>query len=317
MDEPLELHWYGPARCYSAPGPLRPVGMPFAAFAAARTTRIRIGSAVVVLPYQHPLRIAEEAAIVDILSNGRLNYGFGRGYSPIEYRNFGVNPAETRERADENLEIVKLVWTRDAFSYDGTFTKIDNVNVHPKPLQKPHPPLWVAATTPGTIKHYGAKGIPFFTVPGPMPAQCKVSLDEWMAEGQAHGFDTANHQGGVHRYMAMAEDERDSWELMQRARNAATYSTAAVNGRTVDPKQLVREKLEPSESPTWDVPWLAGTPDRVRSQVKELEAIGYKHLMLFLGRDPGTTPEENKRNLKLFAQEVMPNFRSKVAVAAT
>jgi hypothetical protein len=109
------------------------------AYAAARTRRIRIGQAVNVLPFVHPIRLAEDAAMVDILSEGRLNFGIGRGYSALEYGGLGISMDESRQRFDESIEIILEAWTKPAFSYSGQFFRLPRVAIYPLPLQKPHP----------------------------------------------------------------------------------------------------------------------------------------------------------------------------------
>src|ERR671925_318450 len=102
---------------------------------AQRTRRIRIGTAVTLLPLQHPLSIAEQAATADVLSGGRLEFGVGRGSIPSQFHGFRVAVAENRARFDEALEIVRLAWTRDRFSYHGRFHEVDEVAVVPRPMQ--------------------------------------------------------------------------------------------------------------------------------------------------------------------------------------
>src|SRR3989449_6833486 len=112
-----------------------------AAAIARETRRARIGTSVVVAPFAHPLRIAEEWAMVDILSGGRLEFGLGRGYQPNEFRGFGVSMERTRERSDECLEIIRRAWTEERVTFEGEFYTVRDVRVLPKPIQKPHPPF--------------------------------------------------------------------------------------------------------------------------------------------------------------------------------
>src|SRR5690242_5332567 len=129
---------------------------------AARTKRIKIGTGVQVLPLCHPLRLAEEAATVDQISQGRLIFGIGRSGFPRTYEAYGVPYAESRERFAETLEIVKLAWTEERFSYRGKYFNYDNVALVPKPWQKPYPPIRIAATSPDTYAAIGAQGYAAF-----------------------------------------------------------------------------------------------------------------------------------------------------------
>src|SRR6266571_8785035 len=140
--------------------------LPVLAAAVARETRrVRIGTAVVIAPFAHPVRIAEEWAMVDILSNGRLEFGLGRGYQPKEFRGLGISMDKTREKFDESYEIIRRAWTRERMSFDGEFFKVPEVRVLPKPVQKPHPPLWTAAVSPDTYKLAARSGLRILTAP--------------------------------------------------------------------------------------------------------------------------------------------------------
>lgn len=129
---------------------------------AMRTTRIRIGHGVVLMldPINHPIRVAERAATIDILSDGRLEMGTGRSSSPYQVESFGVDPNTTREQWEEGLRLLPKIWASQDMTYEGRFWSWkDKITVLPKPLQKPHPPLWVAATQPDTCRLAGELGI--------------------------------------------------------------------------------------------------------------------------------------------------------------
>src|SRR5215510_13309033 len=122
---------------------------------AARTRRIRIGTAVTLLPLHHPLSCAEQAATADLLSGGRLEFGVGRGSIPTQFHGFRIAVAENRARFDEALEIIRLAWTEERFSYHGRFHEVDNLAVVPKPLQRPHPPIRVGVHSAESFAHIG------------------------------------------------------------------------------------------------------------------------------------------------------------------
>src|SRR5207244_4110394 len=121
-----------------------------AAAAAMRTRRVRIGLAAAILPFHDPVRLAEELAIVDILSEGRLDVGVGRGNRPVEFEGYRVPQIENRERFDESLAIIVKARTAERFSFEGRHFTIPEVRVIPKPLQRPHPPIYVVCTSPAT-----------------------------------------------------------------------------------------------------------------------------------------------------------------------
>src|SRR5215510_7157301 len=129
---------------------------------AARTRRVKIGIAVQVLPLSHPLRLAEDVATVDHLSKGRLDFGVGRSGLPGHYQGFNIPYSESRDRFQETLEILIRAWTQDQFTFEGKYFQFRDVCVMPKPYQKPHPPLRVAATTEETYPMVGRMGRPIF-----------------------------------------------------------------------------------------------------------------------------------------------------------
>src|SRR2546427_743381 len=156
---------------------------PFAGAVAAATPRVRIGTAVVIAPFEHPLRIAEEWAEIDILSGGRLEFGLGRGYQPSEFRGLGVSMEATRERFDESLEIVRLAWTTERLTFAGKHYRVDDVRVLPKPVQKPYPPLWMAAVSPDTYTLAARRGLKILTSPSFTPFDVlRKNYDAYRAE---------------------------------------------------------------------------------------------------------------------------------------
>src|SRR5215813_12031876 len=123
-----------------------------ATYIAAKTTRLRVGTAVIVVPLHHPLVVAEEIATVDLLSDGRLDVGLGRGYQRYEFERLGQDLGESRQRWEEAVDVILLALSGKAFSYDGTYYRIPETTVFPQPAQRPHPPVWVTAQSPESIE---------------------------------------------------------------------------------------------------------------------------------------------------------------------
>src|SRR5579863_9249340 len=126
--------------------------------AAARTTRLRIGTGVSLAPFYHPLRLAEEVALLDVLSGGRVNWGAGRGFERSEFAAFGIPGEESAPRFHETVEIVLKAWTNQRLSHHGDFFHYDGVEVLPKPIQTPHPPVWMAASSTPAIDWAASQG---------------------------------------------------------------------------------------------------------------------------------------------------------------
>ncbi|MCH8281504.1 MAG: LLM class flavin-dependent oxidoreductase [Chloroflexi bacterium] len=125
---------------------------------AAQTKRIRLGFGVVILPYHHPVRVAERVAMLDHISNGRVEFGTGRS-APYEQTGMGIDPRLTREMWEESLTMIPKIWESDTFEWEGRFWSVPPRQVLPKPYQKPHPPIWVAALQPATYQIAAEKGI--------------------------------------------------------------------------------------------------------------------------------------------------------------
>ncbi len=135
------------------------------AAAAQRTTRIRLGTAVTLLPLHHPVKIAEEAAIADILSNGRLEFGVGRGTAPVHYAGYEIVQEESRDRFEEALDFILQAWTQTSFSFQGKYFRARDLTVVPKPVQSPHPPVRIAANSPDTFPLAARRRLPIFATP--------------------------------------------------------------------------------------------------------------------------------------------------------
>jgi alkanesulfonate monooxygenase SsuD/methylene tetrahydromethanopterin reductase-like flavin-dependent oxidoreductase (luciferase family) len=133
--------------------------MSLLAYLAARTERIRLGTAVVVLPWHNPILVAEQAATLDLLSNGRLDFGVGKGYRTYEFSGFCIAPEEATERFDEAIDVIRTAWTSQGrFSHHGKRWHFDNVVVEPYPIQQPHPPFWLGAGSAESIRRAARDG---------------------------------------------------------------------------------------------------------------------------------------------------------------
>ena len=178
-----ELHFYPEFSVMSSP-------LIVAAAAAQRTQRIRLGMAVSLLPLSDPIRSAEDAATVDILSNGRLVFGVGRGTNPLHYGGFNIPMEESRDRFTEALDVVTQAWTLERVNFEGKYYRVKDVAVYPKPLQKPHPPIRIATNSSDTFPLAGRLGYPMFSslVVVPLPRFRKDIAVYWQT------FEEAGHR---------------------------------------------------------------------------------------------------------------------------
>ncbi len=177
---PVEQH-------FDAASSAMPAPLLFLAAVAARTTRIRLGTGVILLPLHHPVRVAEEVAVLDVLSGGRVELGVGRGMDPAHFAGYDVDQATSAARLDEGIEIVRGLLSEPDFSYDGTFHSVPARTLAPRPLQHPHPPIRVAANSAETLDRAGRRGLPVLVAAHVNPLPRLAELLEGYRRARAEG----------------------------------------------------------------------------------------------------------------------------------
>ena len=292
--------------------------MVLASWAAARTRRIRIGTAIAVLPFHHPLRLAEQVATVDIISGGRLDFGIGRGYQAAEYAGFGMSMDESKSRFAECLEIVLKAWTEEAFSYEGQYTQVQDVTVLPKPLQKPHPPVYVASwMTPETIRFAAERGFPILAPAGLASDQIRTNYQLYRETLESLGRDSSNLElpALVHIYVD-EDDERGRQIGMEHSlRYGASLVTLGTpiqkGGQLSKDYEHYRDFGEAGRvmKETRQELMLFGNPDTVARKIEWMrDELDVHYVMCWMNMG-GLDQERILRSMKLFATEVMPRFR--------
>jgi alkanesulfonate monooxygenase SsuD/methylene tetrahydromethanopterin reductase-like flavin-dependent oxidoreductase (luciferase family) len=297
------------------------------AHAAARTERIRLGTAVVTLPLHHPIRVAEDVALVDVLSGGRVDLGIGRGYQSIEFDAFGIPLDEARDRTDEAIEVMRLLWSsKGPVDFEGRFFQFKNIELQPKPVQQPGPPLYYASISSGSIAHYGAKNIPCIVDPTGTTSALADLAQAWSGAAVENGH-TGEGDLVACRYVWVAPTNESARAYVSRA---PVVSSIAVDPTLTprNPDGSIAKGYEYWEKGwhgrttdhyasdvDWDDRWIAGDPERVVKQIESLEAMGYTNLCVIFGLDVAPSSiEEVKRRMKVFADEIMPAFRSSDSV---
>jgi alkanesulfonate monooxygenase SsuD/methylene tetrahydromethanopterin reductase-like flavin-dependent oxidoreductase (luciferase family) len=285
---------------------------------AARTSTIKIGIAVQVLPLCHPLRLAEEAATIDQISRGRLIYGIGRSGVVRTYENYGISYAESRERFAEALDILKGVWTQDSFSYEGKYCSFKNVNITPKPFQKPYPELRMAAATAETFPQIGKLGLPIFVAvrQGPF-SQLANSIKAYR---QAYAEAGHPGQGKVFlRVPAHVAETREKARAEAKDSIMGFFAYQAELGRDSARRaggQVAVERLrrvEQLEKLTYDTALatqiIVDEPHGFAARLREVqEEIGLDGILAELNCG-GQIPQPRVLNsLRLLCQEVKPQF---------
>jgi alkanesulfonate monooxygenase SsuD/methylene tetrahydromethanopterin reductase-like flavin-dependent oxidoreductase (luciferase family) len=274
---------------------------------AARTSKIRLGTAVSVLPFNHPLRTAEDFAVVDVLSQGRLNFGVGRGYQPGEFMNLGLDINKSRDMFNEALEVILQAWTRDRVNHDGRYWTIKDAEVLPKPLQKPHPPLYVACTSGETNVWAGTRCYP--TMRAPMVPDCDVrsSIDEYRRVARVAGqseraITHALCDSAVMKHVLVTDDDRDAVQLAQ---PYVEWYYDYLGSRLMFGG--TREK-QPYDYYLNSGGCFFGSPSKVIDQITQWrETTGCEYL--YLWSNMGGVPHEDVvKSMKLFSEKVMPHF---------
>ena len=295
-----------------------------ASAAASRTRRIRIGLAAAILPFHHPLRLAEQMALIDIISRGRLDVGVGRGNRPAEFTGYHIPQQESRERFDEAVDIMLRAWTEDHFSHAGRFFTIEQARVIPKPWQRPHPPIYQVAASKDGIENTAARGWPMLNsvLFGPV-GQLVASRDTYVDTLRKHNRTEAEIAGllknwGVSRQIYVAPTDA---QALAEAKDAEMWYQDSFR-RFVIPERI--EAAHPSLQPgframaerlsqvTWDrlvAETLAfGSPDTVARHIETMQAMGVGQVLCWMNFG-GLPQDKIRRSMELFAREVMPHFR--------
>jgi alkanesulfonate monooxygenase SsuD/methylene tetrahydromethanopterin reductase-like flavin-dependent oxidoreductase (luciferase family) len=268
------------------------------AAAAQRTRRIRLGSAVVVLPFDNPLRTAEDYAMVDVLSGGRLNLGVGSGYLKHEYAGFGLDIEEKRARFDEALDIVLKAWTGERFSYAGVHHRVEDVQLNVLPRQKPRPPVWIATLRADGTPRIGSKCFPPMLIPyasAETVEQMAAGLAEWRAAFLAAGGsqDAATVPFGFHCHCAetTAQARAEAREPMERYVRTRLYAVQRPFDTLVDQDVVA-----------------FGDPDEITRVAHVYERAGFTDF-LAIPNFGGLPHKRVLRSMELMAKHVLPRFR--------
>jgi len=298
---------YHLAEHHSTPLGMAPSPSVFLAAVAQRTTRLRFGPLLYVTPLYHPLRLAEEVVMLDHLSGGRLELGLGRGASHIEIAGFDVDAATAPARNVEATAVILKALASDVLDHDGKYYHFKKVRMAARPLQQPHPPLWMAPTEPDRAKFAARAGANIVTlVPNPM---VKPIGDAFRAELAALGRPADQALVGLTRHIVVAETDEQAREIARAAYRAWRHYMAFLwewAGLAFPIAFIYPDEFEALQAMGMGV---AGNPDTVRRWIETVAAeTGINYLVC----DPvfGSMPEAAaSRSIDLFAREVMPAFR--------
>ena len=279
------------------------------AAAAARTKTMKLGTAVQVLPLTHPLRLAEETATLDQISGGRFVMGVGRSGNPRAYAAYGVPYSESRERFYETLEVLKLAWTHDTFSFHGKFHHFDEAKAVPRPFQKPFPEIRIAGASEDTFPVLGALGYPLFvavrsgTLSGLAPD----------LESYRSAYDAAGHagKGQVHLRVAVHVGETDAIAMAESQASIMGGYGKLKEQLEGSPTARRRAELDDVLSLNFAAAMrdkvIVGSPDTVTARLLQLkEELGIDGVLAELNFGAKIPPDAMMRSCKLLCEEVRP-----------
>ena len=285
------------------------------AAAAQRTTRIRLGTAVTLLPLHNPVKIAEEAAVADILSNGRLEFGVGRGTAPIHYAGYDIPQGESRERFEEALDFIVQAWTQKSFSYQGKYFRARDLAVVPRPVQSPHPPVRIAANSPDTFPLAARRRLPIFATPliNP-PDKLKEGLEVYRKELPAGARGDAALAFPVHVTNSRAQAREETEASLLRFLREAGERLRPLGGADIKSFETWREVLARMQRVKYeDVDRemaVFGDPDYCVRRVQELRnEYGMDEFICYFNQGGLMDHALVKESMTRFANEVLPHCR--------
>ena len=269
--------------------------------AAARTKRLRIGMAVSLATFYNPLRLAEEVALLDVLSGGRVNWGAGRGFERSEFAAFGIPGEESAPRFHETVDIVLQAWTNERLTYNGKFYQYENVEVLPKPFQTPHPPTWMAASSNPAIDWAASQGHSILMDPHSSREDLIRKRRHYAAKLQEAGYSDAGRIIPMSRLIAIDETDEKARAV---AKRAAEWTVASYIGRQANVRQGPARDFggkDPIDFYLDDV-MIHGSPERVADQIQAFAGdIGMNYLM---------AAPLSGRSFRLLTDKVLPRIAS-------
>jgi alkanesulfonate monooxygenase SsuD/methylene tetrahydromethanopterin reductase-like flavin-dependent oxidoreductase (luciferase family) len=290
---------------------------------AMQTKRVRLGhGAVVCVPQMnHPVRVAERAAVLDILSGGRLEFGTARSSTWTELGGFQVNPDATKKTWDEYVRVLPKMWTQERFAYEGVSFSMPERAILPKPLQKPHPPLWVTVTSPGTELDAADRGIGCLGVAAASYAEQERRTKEYRRRIQlCDPVGAINNRVATLNFLYCHEDEK------QAARTGllmlgvfSVLNAHLLSTREAYPTRAYQSLGNLAPRPSSDdgspgdrraVPEgiAIGTPEQILATVKRWEAMGVDSINFIVNAVEVVPQDQVLESLHLFAREVMPRL---------
>ena len=291
------------------------------AAASQRTRRLRLGQAVALLPCHHPLHLAERLATLDVLSGGRVEFGFGRGFSPREFAAFGVPMEQSRERAEEALAIIRQSFSGQPVNFSGRHFTIENAEVLPKVVQRPQPPLWMAAVSPESFELAARFGVGVLVGPFKPWFMAKADIEQYHTAwekyqgnvdmkprvGMTIGLlcleDSARARAVAKTHLLWFYDAllKQTAPVLERLHAGYEYYRRIGALKFLAQKVLSLTALETAGMV------VVGDPEHCRRQLQTYRAAGVDRLLLAVSAG-GTSSEVVRECLRLVGDKIIPHF---------
>lgn len=273
-------------------------------YLAARTSRIRLGSAVIVLPWHNPVLLAEQVATLDVLSGGRYEMGVGRGYRKEEFDAFCVPMGEAQERYVECFQLLmKSLTSKERFSHHSKYWNFENIIVEPAPMQQPHPPVWMAAGTPQGIEYVASQGhgVLFDQIAsiGEIVERTRIYLDAQ----EKHGFARDAMRCGVTRALHILRNEAEREKAYERRRETLKKIGALARRPGANtPASFADVDIANDDAA------LIGTPEEIAERLQQLADGGVEYVML-------TSATAKRETLETFMNKIVPQVKLRAPAA--
>ena len=281
--------------------------VPVAGAVAATTQNIRISTDILLAPFAHPIRLAEDLAVLDNLSNGRMELGLGMGYAAHEFRGFGIPQSRRVSLTEELVQILQLAWKGEPFSFHGKRHHIDDLVVTPAPVQEGGPPLWIA----GMSENAARRAARFNTNLLPQGAPDQV-LEPWRAELRATDRNPDDYRVGIIRSVFVTDDRERDWPPIREAERYRAGVYARFFAETPD-------RLSAFDPAQESIPqgWIVGDEDHcVAELVAFISRYGLTDVVGW-GAPPGLPPSMMNESLERYVTRVIPRVRAELEAAGT
>jgi probable F420-dependent oxidoreductase len=272
---------------------------------ATRTSRLLLGTDILVFPFYHPVRLAEDIALLDVMAGGRFIFGTAIGYKPDEFALYGTPLEKRGARFEEGLQLMKALWSDDAVTFRGHYYQLHEARIEPKPVSKPHPPVWIGGWGKLTLKR--AAILADAWIPGPTADLTRLldGKQQLLAHRAAAGLTAAVTEWPLTRDVIIADEDATARELAERHIMVSYRDEYAGSWKHPFIDSCVATDLESLKRDRF----IIGGPEQCIAQMRRfVEAYGMTHVIcrLFF---PGMPHQHIMRELELLAREVMPAFQ--------